>query len=107
MSALVTEWTATDRTDLIAREQSVMVCPQCEGEGRYPDGPDESACDMDCMRCGSNGWIVDLGALREVDQIVAWLRDKPDAPNSYGYARRVIADAIERGDHRTALEQGK
>lgn len=46
----------------IAREQAVMVCPQCEGEGGYPDGIDEDACHTDCTRCGSNGWIVDLAA---------------------------------------------
>lgn len=41
-------------------EQCVMVCPQCEGEGGYPDGPDEAACHTICTRCESNGWIVDV-----------------------------------------------
>ncbi len=40
-----------------------MVCPQCEGEGYYADGLDESACSTECTRCGSNGWIVDLARL--------------------------------------------
>lgn len=45
-------------------EQAVMVCPQCEGEGSYADGLDEAACTTQCTRCGGNGWIVDLAALR-------------------------------------------
>jgi len=52
-----------DRTEREAIEQAVMVCPQCEGEGGYPDGLDEDACHTDCTRCGSNGWIVDLASL--------------------------------------------
>ena len=44
-------------------ERAVMVCPQCEGEGGYPDGMDEAACHTECTRCGSNGWIVDRTAL--------------------------------------------
>jgi hypothetical protein len=55
-------------SDLI--EQAVMVCPQCEGEGSYPDGLDEAACSTDCTRCGGNGWIVDLAALRETHHLV-------------------------------------
>lgn len=47
-----------------AGEQCVKVCPQCEGEGEYADGVDEAACSTPCTRCGSNGWIVDLAALR-------------------------------------------
>lgn len=46
-------------------EKSVMVCPQCEGEGGYPDGLDEEACHTDCTRCAGNGWIVDLAALSQ------------------------------------------
>lgn len=46
-----------------ASERAVTVCPQCEGEGGYPDGLDEAACHTDCTRCGGNGWIVDLAAL--------------------------------------------
>jgi DnaJ-class molecular chaperone len=45
---------------LQAAEQAVMVCPQCEGEGGYPDGIDEAACHTACTRCGGNGWIVNL-----------------------------------------------
>lgn len=48
---------------LSVNEKSVMVCPQCEGEGGYPDGLDEAACHTDCTRCDGNGWIVDLAAL--------------------------------------------
>lgn len=44
-------------------ERAVMVCPQCEGEGGYPDGVDDAACHTDCTRCGGNGWIVDTAAL--------------------------------------------
>ncbi len=44
-------------------ERMVMVCPQCEGEGGYPDGLDEAACHTDCTRCGGNGWIVDMSRL--------------------------------------------
>lgn len=44
-------------------ERAVMVCPQCEGEGGYPDGVDDAACHTECTRCGGNGWIVDLAAL--------------------------------------------
>lgn len=60
-----------------AREQAVMVCPQCEGEGSYPDGLDEAACSTDCVRCGTNGWIVDVAAFEssvaggEVEQRIA------------------------------------
>lgn len=55
----------SDTTTLpVTQEQAVMVCPQCEGEGGYPDGLDEAACHEDCPRCGTNGWIVDLEALR-------------------------------------------
>ena len=46
-----------------AGEKAVMVCPQCEGEGGYPDGLDDAACHTDCTRCDGNGWIVDLAAL--------------------------------------------
>lgn len=45
------------------REQAVMVCPQCEGEGHYADGVDEAACSEQCTRCAGNGWIVDLALL--------------------------------------------
>lgn len=51
----------------LAREQCVKVCPQCEGEGTYADGLDEAACSTECTRCGSNGWIVDLAALRAAE----------------------------------------
>jgi hypothetical protein len=44
-------------------ERAVMVCPQCEGEGGYPDGLDADACHTECTRCGSNGWIVNLAVL--------------------------------------------
>ena len=44
-------------------ERAVKVCPQCEGEGGYPDGLDEAACHTECTRCGGNGWIVDLDAI--------------------------------------------
>lgn len=44
-------------------EKHVMVCPQCDGEGGYPDGVDEAACHTDCTRCGGNGWIVDTTAV--------------------------------------------
>lgn len=50
-------------------EKAVMVCPQCEGEGSYADGLDEAACSADCTRCGGNGWIVDLAALRETHHL--------------------------------------
>ena len=53
-------------------EPHVMVCPQCEGEGGYPDGVDEDACHTDCPRCGGNGWIVDADAA-----IAAMMGDKP------------------------------
>lgn len=46
-------------------EKAVMVCPQCDGEGGYPDGLDEAACHTDCTRCAGNGWIVDLAALAQ------------------------------------------
>lgn len=46
-------------------EKAVMVCPQCEGEGGYPDGLDDAACHTDCTRCAGNGWIVDLAALAQ------------------------------------------
>jgi hypothetical protein len=53
-------------------EQAVMVCPQCQGEGRYADGLDEPACSTDCTRCGTNGWIVDLASLanRPADDVL-------------------------------------
>lgn len=50
---------------LSVNEKSVMVCPQCEGEGGYPDGLDEAACHTDCTRCDGNGWIVDIAALAQ------------------------------------------
>lgn len=53
----------TDTPDEALVERAVMVCPQCEGEGGYPDGLDEAACHTECTRCGSNGWIVDRAAL--------------------------------------------
>lgn len=49
----------------LAAERAVIVCPQCEGEGGYPDGLDEAACHTECTRCGGNGWIVDLTALTQ------------------------------------------
>ncbi|MEW9855892.1 hypothetical protein [Novosphingobium sp. M1R2S20] len=54
----------TDQDASGAMEQAVKVCPQCDGEGGYPDGLDEDACHTECTRCGSNGWIVDLEALQ-------------------------------------------
>lgn len=44
-------------------EKDIIFCPQCEGEGGYPDGLDEAACHTDCTRCDGSGWIVDLAAL--------------------------------------------
>ena len=44
-------------------EKAVIVCPQCEGEGGYPDGLDEAACHTDCTRCAGNGWIADITEL--------------------------------------------
>lgn len=44
-------------------EKSVMVCPQCDGEGSYADGVDEAACTTQCTRCDGNGWIVNLPLL--------------------------------------------
>lgn len=47
----------------MVKETSVMVCPQCEGEGSYADGLDEAACTTTCARCEGNGWIVDLATI--------------------------------------------
>lgn len=58
-------------TDLAA-ERAVKVCPQCEGEGGYPDGLDEAACYTDCTRCDGNGFIVDLAALRQSNPAQGW-----------------------------------
>lgn len=68
---------AGDNAGLARAEQAVMVCPQCEGEGGYADGLDESACTTECTRCGSNGWIVDLAALRptQADNVLRQLRN--------------------------------
>lgn len=72
-------------------EQCVMVCPQCDGEGFYADGLDEAACSTECTRCGSNGWIVDLSALRS-------------HPASDGAVER-LAPAIEQlTNHQTQLD---
>lgn len=68
-----------------AGEQCVKVCPQCEGEGEYADGVDEAACSTPCTRCGSNGWIVDLAALRA----------RSSAPPSREDALRVAVEALE------------
>jgi len=48
------------RTDI--GEKDIIFCPQCEGEGGYPDGLDDAACHTDCTRCDGSGWIVDLAA---------------------------------------------
>lgn len=60
-------------------ERAVMSCPQCEGEGGYPDGLDADACWTECTRCGSNGWIVNVAALSrpnvdEAEELRFWLR---------------------------------
>lgn len=61
---VISHWkNASDLTTGALRETSVMVCPQCDGEGHYADGVDEAACSTPCTRCASNGWIVDLAAL--------------------------------------------
>jgi len=44
-------------------EQLLKTCPQCDGEGGYPDGLDEAACHTDCPRCLGIGWIVDTDAI--------------------------------------------
>ncbi|API58110.1 hypothetical protein BSL82_15775 [Tardibacter chloracetimidivorans] len=54
---------AHHQADEATVERAVMVCPQCEGEGGYPDGADEDACHTECTRCGGNGWIVDTAAI--------------------------------------------
>lgn len=105
-----------------------MVCPQCEGEGGYPDGVDEAACHTDCTRCGTNGWIVDLDALqahaspREVRleaalqtieggstlglELFSTRMEGKKSPT--WYAVNVLQDNLAacRGTARTALEQG-
>jgi len=57
-------------------EKAVITCPQCDGEGGYPDGVDEAACHTDCTRCDGAGWIVDTAAIaamptRQTDRIAA------------------------------------
>ena len=54
-------------------EQAVMICPDCLGEGGYPDGLDENAVHTVCLRCGGNCWIVDG------DAIAAYLSATSDA----------------------------
>jgi len=55
----------------VPAEQAVMVCPQCEGEGGYPDGIDDAACHTECTRCRGNGWIVDLVALAAAPKVAS------------------------------------
>lgn len=93
-------------------ERAVMVCPQCEGEGRYADGLDEAACSTDCTRCGGNGWIVDRAAL-QVQPAQAQPSDLVERMAIVNYLRGLkrweadyagpagIADDIEAGKHRT------
>ena len=103
-------------------ERAVMVCPQCEGEGGYPDGMDEAACHTECTRCGSNGWIVDQAALAAMRPVVEsrsyveWqqkrgmLADKVDwAINEYdefmkddAYDAQAVLDRIIAGLRSTA-----
>jgi len=73
----------------LADERAVKVCPQCEGEGGYPDGLDEGACHTECTRCGGNGWIVDLAALRA-----------PDREAVADDVRERVARAISLADHK-------
>lgn len=83
-------------------EKAVMVCPQCEGEGSYADGLDEAACSTECARCGGNGWIVDLAALRaagEVETAIKALDAEAiyTAGNGYG-GRKVVLDFDDSDD---------
>ena len=85
-------------------ERAVMVCPQCEGEGRYADGLDEAACSTDCTRCGGNGWIVDRAALQaqpapasdEVREMAERLRRLHTRHSIGGTALEEAADMLER-----------
>jgi DNA-binding XRE family transcriptional regulator len=65
-----------------AVERCVIVCPQCEGEGGYPDGLDEAACHTECTRCGSNGWIVSRAAITATLDYMAML-DTGELPARY------------------------
>lgn len=96
--------TLSDKAALDAQaERAVMVCPQCEGEGGYPDGLDEAACHTECTRCGGNGWIVNLAALRaeppaDVAKLVEKWRDVAAfvAPmgTRFGEVRRNAAECL-------------
>lgn len=48
-------------------ELRIVSCPQCEGEGGYPDGLDEAACHTVCTRCAGNGFIVDPSLLADLE----------------------------------------
>jgi DnaJ-class molecular chaperone len=64
--ALHEGWSHDTATRIIAivREASqIIVCPQCEGEGGYPDGLDEDACHTQCTRCLGEGRLVDIRQL--------------------------------------------
>jgi len=79
-------------------EQAVMVCPQCEGEGFYADGLDDAACSTECVRCGSNGWIVDTEALTAAEQA-------EPAPSGYYYPIPMPLDADGKGP--ASFEEGE
>ena len=91
-------------------ERAVMVCPQCEGEGGYPDGMDEAACHTECTRCGSNGWIVDqaaIAAMRPAVRELKWSEPHPSHsyPNWYAFDLNVHFEA--RIDTGKAAKFGK
>lgn len=103
----------TSQSEALAEERAVMVCPQCEGEGGYPDGLDEAACHTECTRCGGNGWIVNLAALRaeppaDAAELVGRLKETDWGPNvadtltRRDNARREAADALASLSRRVA-----
>lgn len=87
-------------------EQAIMPCPQCDGEGGYPDGLDEAACHTECTRCAGTGWIVDIASLRSIstaaDPAIPALRPIAEAPKD-----RTTIWAVLHADIYPRLEPGR
>lgn len=73
-------------------ERTVMVCPQCEGEGEYADGVDEAACSTPCTRCLGNGWLVVLASLQR-PQTTAMLPGVETLGHSAAFGVNVRTDS--------------
>ncbi len=100
--------------DMKLAEKCVMVCPQCQGEGEYPDGTDEDACSMQCTRCEGMGTVVDFAALRAITHAEGLRPYTRHDTSCKLYANTVeydctcgLTDALSAGSRASAQVEGE